>query len=1346
MRAKQNLVANVTYRTTEVFDLEGMARLIDEAVAEPVDALAVSVPSRADLWPAIQRALDAGIPTVALNSCDGCLFDPDTGEPTGVLAWFGQNETEAGKQACEALKAEGATLVVAPDTEARQNVGLLQRAEGCRLAGLDVRVADVPKDNVRAMRSIVQAAVDEAPDPTTTAILALAGTSVAAISPGQMRLPGIAFDFSPDAEALLLSGDLAAAIDQQQYLQGYLPVVYLVNLVGVGQRLLDRVILTGPGFVDAAKAPVKGCEGQGVFFLNEPPPYAKGRPRDADPTKECPPIDRARFKVTMVTSGADTSPYWREVKNGALLAAADLGLDLVYEQEEVVGDGSLADLSYEALAARLGPEGGLIISPDLHAAGSAATAADETVGIGRVLAGLNGSDTTFPVYGVGGPGGLAPGDPRVPRATLEAIDLMFGAVESEAVARTAELLGVAGAAGPSGGAYNNVCSAPLLCLDPDLGVNRALLDRCTLQAELLGRVCSAEITSEVISFDGSNPTAARAKLTALGGPYGAEVALDSTAWVPQSIAPSAAAASAYGFSSGVFEGLTNAYEGVQPLDFGVNFQPWVVGYFSVFAMGLELLTTNSLAANKVLATGPFTLWNAGNATAAEIYTTPPYPDEAVSYFRCSLPGVEFCAIAEYAAAGGTPVGLIAGLCSAVAVIVLALIAVVSVYNRRMSRLRDEAENWRIEYSELEGMEGAEELGAGAFGKVVKAKFRGSWVAVKQVSKELLGAKEGSGATLSPGTTASARSFAAAVSQHATFSAGSRAEKMLNEEIRQMAKLRHPNIVMLMAACREPQSGDLCLVTELLQQGSMQDVIDDAIPFDMATLVRCALDIVKGMAFLHNADPEVVHNDIKPSNILVDSNFGCKVADFGLAGATGVFAGGTPEYMAPELITLGQAGKASDVYAFGITLWQIVARETPFALGGSASSSLSQATFTSGHSMAGLSPGNSGRSNASLQSHASGASGVFRKLDRSLSASRAFKAVAQALAVGSRPDLAAMRKARKDCPEELMDIVARCWAQNPAERPAFTDLIPELENLLTDVKAEMQRNSSNTDQDLLYKMMPVRVAEQLKAGQTVAPEEFDHITLFFSDIVGYTSISATLPPAKVMDLLDRVYTKMDSLSSKHGLFKVETIGDAYFCVANLPEPQADHAVRICRFAQEVVAEVSKIPIDPADPGSGFVRKRVGIHSGPVLASVVGDLNPRYCLFGDSVNTTSRMESNSKPLKVQLSPQAYDTLKAQDPALAGECLCRGEINVKGKGKIRTWWLPVPHLDVAALQAAAAPPAPDTAAAETVVKFNAFVRKIKLKRGQALELLELLSAGDFKPDALKGDVDAALKNLRK
>ena len=159
---------------------------------------------------------------------------------------------------------------------------------------------------------------------------------------------------------------------------------------------------------------------------------------------------------------------------------------------------------------------------------------------------------------------------------------------------------------------------------------------------------------------------------------------------------------------------------------------------------------------------------------------------------------------------------------------------------------------------------------------------------------------------------------------------------------------------------------------------------------------------------------------------------------------------------------------------------------------------------------------------------------------------------------------------------------------------------------------------------LYDIFPKHIADALQAGRPVEAEHHDMVTIFFSDIVGFTEISSSLEPRQIADMLGRLYTKFDALSSKFDVFKVETIGDAYMAVTNLVKDQSsDHTKRIAEFAIAAIAAANETLINPEDEDMGHVNIRVGFHSGPVVADVVGTRNPRFCLFGDCVNTASRM---------------------------------------------------------------------------------------------------------------------------
>ncbi|MFQ3598515.1 MAG: tetratricopeptide repeat protein [Chloroherpetonaceae bacterium] len=210
----------------------------------------------------------------------------------------------------------------------------------------------------------------------------------------------------------------------------------------------------------------------------------------------------------------------------------------------------------------------------------------------------------------------------------------------------------------------------------------------------------------------------------------------------------------------------------------------------------------------------------------------------------------------------------------------------------------------------------------------------------------------------------------------------------------------------------------------------------------------------------------------------------------------------------------------------------------------------------------------------------------------------------------------------------------------------------------EIKAEQEKSER-----LLLNILPTAIAERLKQGEYVIADYFKDATVLFADLVGFTALSARFKPETLVVILNEIFSSFDEIMEKFGLEKIKTIGDAYMAVGGVPIVRADHAEAVAEAALQMIKEMTRINAKSDAPMS----LRIGINSGPVVAGVIGRKKFIYDLWGDTVNTASRMESHGNPNEVQVTEATYQLLR--DKFIFEK---RGTIEVKGKGVMQAYFL--------------------------------------------------------------------------
>uniref|UniRef100_A0A8C2JHH2 Guanylate cyclase n=1 Tax=Cyprinus carpio TaxID=7962 RepID=A0A8C2JHH2_CYPCA len=460
-------------------------------------------------------------------------------------------------------------------------------------------------------------------------------------------------------------------------------------------------------------------------------------------------------------------------------------------------------------------------------------------------------------------------------------------------------------------------------------------------------------------------------------------------------------------------------------------------------------------------------------------------------------------------------------------------------------------------------------------------------------------------------------------------------------------MRHENLNLFLGLFLD--TGIFGIVTEHCTRGSLEDLLNnEEMRLDWMFKSSLLLDLIRGMKYLHNHG--IIHGRLKSRNCVVDGRFVLKVTDYGFSEIINcqniILEDTKPEdqfWTAPEILRDPKLKKkgtyAADVYGFSIIMQEVISRCAPFC-------------------MLDMPP--------------------EEIIDK----------------VRSPPPLCRPTVSVDEAPLEVIQIMKQAWSEEPNKRPTFEEIFRQfknvnkgkktniidsmlrmleqyssnLEDLIRERTEELEVERQKTDA-LLAQMLPKSVALALKTGKPVKPEHFSDVTLYFSDIVGFTTISALSEPIEVVDLLNDLYTLFDGIIAIHDVYKVETIGDAYMVASGVPNRNDNrHAAEMANMSLDILHCIGTFKMRHMPDVK--VKIRIGLHSGPVVAGVVGLKMPRYCLFGDTVNTASRMESTGLPYRIHVNQSTVDVLNSLK--LGYKIDVRGRTELKGKGVEETYWL--------------------------------------------------------------------------
>lgn len=268
----------------------------------------------------------------------------------------------------------------------------------------------------------------------------------------------------------------------------------------------------------------------------------------------------------------------------------------------------------------------------------------------------------------------------------------------------------------------------------------------------------------------------------------------------------------------------------------------------------------------------------------------------------------------------------------------------------------------------------------------------------------------------------------------------------------------------------------------------------------------------------------------------------------------------------------------------------------------------------------------------------------------------------------KPPAAELEKLRAEC-EHLRSEVTRLEEELVESQILLENTIEHSEAIdqqLSDRNVELAREKRKTD-DLLLNILPDETAEELKRWGVSPARSYESVTVMFTDFKGFTLVSQELTPQRIVSELDLCFRAFDDITGQFGLEKIKTIGDSYMCVGGLPTENKTHARDAIAAALEMQKYMAVLAAEKKKHGEAYFQMRVGIHTGPVVAGIVGVKKFAYDIWGDTVNTASRLESTGEVGKVNISGATWEIVQNQF-----QCTYRGKVAAKNKGEIDMYFV--------------------------------------------------------------------------